>query len=131
MRPPLASVAPTALPPSFTATPGTGRLVARSRTETAMHGPLCLRVRLKRILGLALSQDNVPAGTLVTLSGTVDDTQYNNTNGTEPTQNIAAAEYYVDVPPWWFGDDRDPFVNRLFAAGGSLNADRLTRVVRV
>jgi len=52
---------------------------------------------------LAVSQDNVPAGTSVTLSGTVDDTRYNNSNGTEPTQNIAAAEYYVDVPQWESG----------------------------
>ncbi|MDH4137907.1 MAG: hypothetical protein OEW09_14495, partial [Anaerolineae bacterium] len=52
---------------------------------------------------LSLSQDNVPAGTSVTLSGTVDDTRYNNSNGTEPAQNIAAAEYYVDVPPWGAG----------------------------
>lgn len=42
----------------------------------------------------------VPAGTTVTLSATINDTRYNNTNGTEPTQNIAAAEYYIDVPPW-------------------------------
>jgi carboxypeptidase T len=52
---------------------------------------------------LSLSQDNVPAGTSVTLSGTVDDTRYNNSNGTEPAQNIAAAEYYIDVPPWVAG----------------------------
>ena len=36
----------------------------------------------------------------VTLSATVDDTHFNNQNGTEPTQNIAAANYYVDTPPW-------------------------------
>lgn len=42
----------------------------------------------------------VPAGTVVTLTASIDDTRYNNSNGTEPTQNIAAAEYYVDTPPW-------------------------------
>jgi hypothetical protein len=42
----------------------------------------------------------VPSGTIVTISATMDDTRYNNSNGTEPSQNIAAAEYYVDVPPW-------------------------------
>ena len=52
---------------------------------------------------LSLSDDSVPAGTPVTLSGTVNDTRYNNSNGTEPTQNIATAEYYVDVPPWESG----------------------------
>jgi len=49
---------------------------------------------------LSLSNDPVPPGTSVTLSGTIDDTRFDNSNGTEPTQNIAAAEYYVDVPPW-------------------------------
>jgi hypothetical protein len=42
----------------------------------------------------------VPAGTPVNLSAAIDDTRYNNSNGSEPTQTIAAAEYYVDVPPW-------------------------------
>lgn len=42
----------------------------------------------------------VPAGTIVTLNTSIDDTRYNNSNGTEPSQNIAAAEYYVDTPPW-------------------------------
>jgi carboxypeptidase T len=54
-------------------------------------------------LSLALSSGEVPAGTPVTLSATINDTRYNNTNGTEPTQNIAAAEYYVDLPPWVTG----------------------------
>ena len=56
--------------------------------------------------GLTLAIDTgstppgVPSGTIVTLTATIDDTRYNNSNGTEPSQNIAAAEYYVDVPPW-------------------------------
>jgi carboxypeptidase T len=41
-----------------------------------------------------------PPGTIVTLSVAIDDTRYNNNNGTEPSQDITAAEYYVDVPPW-------------------------------
>ena len=49
---------------------------------------------------LALSDDPVPAGTPVTLSGAINDTRYNNSHGAEPTQDIAAAEYYVDTPPW-------------------------------
>lgn len=55
-------------------------------------------------LALALSAGSdpsgVPAGTAVTLSGTIDDTRFNNSNGTEPVQVIIAVEYYVDVPPW-------------------------------
>ncbi|MGE5342045.1 MAG: M14 family zinc carboxypeptidase [Candidatus Omnitrophota bacterium] len=42
----------------------------------------------------------VPAGTAVNLTASINDTRYNNTNGTEPVQNIAAAEYYIDTPPW-------------------------------
>jgi carboxypeptidase T len=39
-------------------------------------------------------------GDLVHLTATLNDTRFNNQNGTEPTQNIAAGEYYIDVPPW-------------------------------
>jgi hypothetical protein len=52
---------------------------------------------------LSLSDDTVPAGSTAILSGTVDDTRYDNQKGTEPTQNIVAAEYYVDMPPWGVG----------------------------
>jgi hypothetical protein len=34
------------------------------------------------------------------VNATVNDSRFNNQNGTEPTQPIAAAEVYVDVPPW-------------------------------
>lgn len=53
-------------------------------------------------LGLSAGSDpsGVPAGTVVTLTATIDDTRYNNSNGTEPSQNITAAEYYIDTPPW-------------------------------
>jgi len=52
---------------------------------------------------LKLSTNGVPAGTPVTLTATVTDTRYNNSKGTEPTQNIAGAEAYIDVPPWMPG----------------------------
>lgn len=58
------------------------------------------------------------AGTPVTLTATVIDTQYNNTNGTEPTQNVAAAEVYIDIPPWMPGATALP----LSAADGAFNA---------
>ena len=45
----------------------------------------------------------VPAGTSVTLSASTSDTRYNNSNGTEPSQNISSAEYYIDTPPWVAG----------------------------
>jgi len=42
----------------------------------------------------------VPSGTLVDVTATADDTRFNNSNGTEPTQSINNAEYYIDTPPW-------------------------------
>ena len=52
---------------------------------------------------LKLSANGIPAGTPVTLTASVTDTRFNNSKGTEPTQNIAAAEAYIDVPPWMPG----------------------------
>ncbi|UCC62775.1 MAG: PKD domain-containing protein [Anaerolineae bacterium] len=42
----------------------------------------------------------VASGEAAQLRATIDDTRYSNRNGTEPTQGIAAAEYYIDVPLW-------------------------------
>ncbi|REJ75805.1 MAG: hypothetical protein DWQ30_18265 [Acidobacteria bacterium] len=47
---------------------------------------------------LALSAASVHVGEPVTLSATVDDTRYDSL--AEPRQNVAAAELYVDTPPW-------------------------------
>lgn len=47
-----------------------------------------------------LSTNGVLAGTDVIITANVDDTRYNNQNGTEPTQSIAAAELYINTPPW-------------------------------
>lgn len=59
------------------------------------------------ISALALSNSaataGVQVGTNVTLTGTTTDIRYRNTNGTQPTQNIAGAEYYIDTPPWAAG----------------------------
>ena len=53
---------------------------------------------------LTLSNDasgaGVQAGVNLALTASVTDTRFNNSNGTEPTQAIAAAEYTLDVPPW-------------------------------
>ncbi len=53
-------------------------------------------------LGLSNNADTlgVPAGTQVTLSASATDTRFNNSNGTESTQNIAQAEYFIDEVPW-------------------------------
>jgi len=46
------------------------------------------------------SGGGVSAGTPVTLTATSNDTRYNNSNGSENTQNINTAEYYIDIAPW-------------------------------
>lgn len=53
----------------------------------------------------ALGVATVPSGAVLigaplTVNATTDDTRYNNSHGMEPTQTIAAAEVYVDTPPW-------------------------------
>jgi hypothetical protein len=45
----------------------------------------------------------VSAGTSLALSASASDTRFNQSNGTEATQAISAAEYYIDVPPWSAG----------------------------
>jgi carboxypeptidase T len=69
------------------------------------------------VTGVALSSGTVPAGTAVTLSASATDTRFNNSNGAEATQNISAAEYYIDTPPWAGGTAR-----ALGAADGAFNA---------
>ena len=59
----------------------------------------------------------VAAGTNVTLTATARDDRFNNSNGTESTQNINAAEYYIDTPPWLSG----AVANSLTANDGAFN----------
>lgn len=47
--------------------------------------------------------DPVPGGQPVLLTATLDDTRFSTANGTEPSQTIAAAEAFIDVPPWQAG----------------------------
>jgi carboxypeptidase T len=64
------------------------------------------------------STTGVQVGTAVSLTGTATDTRYNNTNGVQATQNIAAAEYYIDTPPWVSGATP----TALTASDGAFNA---------
>ena len=66
-------------------------------------------------LSAGASPGGVPAGTPITLSATFSDTRYSNQDGTEPTQAIAAGEYYVDVPPW----GENPAARTMTAADGA------------
>lgn len=60
----------------------------------------------------------VAAGMPVTLGASATDTRFNQSNGTEATQAIAAAEYTIDTPPW----DAAAAPQPLAAADGSFNA---------
>jgi len=61
----------------------------------------------------------VAAGDPVQLTATANDTRFNNGNGTEPTQNIAAAEYYIDVPYW--SSNPTPVAYPMSASDGAFN----------
>jgi carboxypeptidase T len=56
----------------------------------------------------------------IVVSGTSDDGLFENSNGTEPVQNVAAAECYVDVPPWEVGAT----AIALSASDGAFDASR-------
>ncbi|GAB4499608.1 MAG: hypothetical protein OHK0052_14900 [Anaerolineales bacterium] len=60
----------------------------------------------------------IAPGQPANLTATLNDTRFNNGQGTEPTQNIAAAEYYIDTPPWADGATAYPMA----AADGSFNS---------
>lgn len=45
----------------------------------------------------------VAAGTPVVLNATANDARFNNSNGSESTQNVNASQYYIDIPPWQQG----------------------------
>ncbi|MBE0411603.1 MAG: hypothetical protein IBX69_17900, partial [Anaerolineales bacterium] len=59
-------------------------------------------------LDLTLSEQEVERGEPVTLTAVLDDTRFNNSQGSEPTQNIAAAEVYINVPPWLEDENPQP-----------------------
>lgn len=69
-------------------------------------------------LNVAATPGAVTSGDLVSLTATLNDTRFNNSNGTEPTQNIAAAEFYIDVPPWQVGAVANPMA----PADGTFNS---------
>lgn len=64
------------------------------------------------------SGSGVAAGTAVALSASATDTRFNQSNGTEAVQNVSAAEYTLDTPPW--GAAAVP--RALQAADGSYNS---------
>jgi subtilisin-like proprotein convertase family protein len=73
-------------------------------------------------VSVSSSSGSVTAGTPVTISAVVDDSQFNQTNGTEATQAIASARLFVDTPPWQSGAAGIA----MSASDGSFNATRET-----
>ncbi len=67
---------------------------------------------------VALSSGTVTRGAGVTLTSKADDTRYNsNGYGTEPSQNIVAARYSIDMPSW-----KDGALFPMAAADGAFNS---------
>ncbi len=68
-------------------------------------------------LDLSVLPVAVAPGNSVRLTAIIDDSRYNNTNGSELVQPIAAAAYYIDTPPWI--TTTTPITHELTAADGS------------
>ncbi|HNS03798.1 MAG TPA: hypothetical protein PKM78_15610, partial [Anaerolineae bacterium] len=69
-------------------------------------------------LNVAAAPSTITVGDPVVLTATINDTRFSSNNGVEPTQAIAAAEYYIDTPPWQPGAVANPMA----AADGSFNS---------
>lgn len=70
-------------------------------------------------LNVALSESVISPGTAVNLTATMNDTRFSTNNGIEPSQPIAAAEYYINTPPWI--TTTTPIAYPMAAADGSFN----------
>jgi len=68
-------------------------------------------------LSLAVTPTSVANGDPAILTATINDTRYRSGTG-EPTQAIAAAEYYVDTPPW----QAEAVAYTMTASDGSFNS---------
>lgn len=52
------------------------------------------------VIDIELSSATIEPGDVVTVNAIASDTRYGNSNGVEPTQNIAGVRLYVNNPPW-------------------------------
>jgi carboxypeptidase T len=68
-------------------------------------------------LNLTATPATASSGT-INLTASLNDQQYNNSIGTEPTQNIASAQVYL-TPPWQAGA---PSIGSMTAVDGSFNS---------
>jgi len=87
-------------------------------------------------LDVAVTPESLMSGRAVRLTATIDDTRFSDHGGSEPTQNIVAAEFYMDVPPWVTGVSPRPrlmtaqdgtfdeVIEQVEAAFGTVGMDR-------
>lgn len=61
---------------------------------------------------------SIPVNSVGTITATANDTRFNNSNGSEASENITQAEYYIDTPPWQSGATAQP----LLASDGNFNS---------
>lgn len=69
---------------------------------------------------LSLLPPAAGAGATIQVRATLDDTRYSTVGGSEPTQNIAGGELYLDIPPWV--QDATPIAQPLLPLDGALDA---------
>lgn len=72
------------------------------------------------VTATSISTSRVTAGTPVAITATLDDTRFNQSNGTEPVQNIASARAYLNQRPWTSGATSVP----MSASDGAFNSSR-------
>ena len=73
-------------------------------------------------ISVSTSSASVAAGTPVTISAILDDSQFNQSNGTEATHAVSSARVYIDTPPWESGAS----AIAMSASDGSFNSTRET-----
>jgi PKD repeat protein len=73
-------------------------------------------------VSVTASSATVAAGTPVTITAILDDSQFNQSNGTETTHAVASARMFLDLPPWEAGASGIA----MSASDGSFNATRET-----
>ena len=68
-------------------------------------------------LNVAVTPNSVPRGTPVQLTANANDMRFNNSNGSEPIQNINEAHISIDIPSWISGTVTYPMT----ASDGTFN----------
>ncbi len=88
---------------SFESTIAPTNLAALKYAARVARAPYLLPAGPDALTVVATPASVPTPGPLVTITATLTDTRFNNSNGTEPTQSITAGEAYADTPPWGAG----------------------------